>query len=196
MSEVEILSLLEARHNAKMMRDFDEADQIRTKLQAGGVNVNDAAKTWSTNDGRGGDIPQGGGFSRGDRKLEDGSIEWANTIYVAGLPSSATVTEVADFFGQLGPIKKSKKRGKEGEPTVHLYLDKRTQRPKGDCTVSFEESETAQAAIKWYDGEPFAQQRGTRLSISIAKRPGEGTWSGGGKGKGGGGGKGYGGGRY
>ena len=53
--------------------------------------------------------------------------------------------------------------------------------------------------VSRYSGEPFAtyqngvpsQQRGSRLTISIAKRPGEGTWSGG-KGKGGGG---YGGGK-
>ena len=139
---------------------------------------------------RSGDIPQGGGFSRGDRKLEDGSIEWANTIYVGGLPTNASVTEICDFFGQLGPIKKSKKRGKEGEPTVHMYLDKRTQRPKGDCTISFEEPETAQAAIRWYDGKSFAGYSSTKLSISIAKRPGSGMWNGGGKGKGGFGGKG------
>ena len=58
-------------------------------LRPAGISVNDAAKTWSSRDGRSGDIPQGGGFSRGDRKLEDGSIEWANTIYVAGLPAQA-----------------------------------------------------------------------------------------------------------
>lgn len=170
-----------------MTRDFDEADRIRTELQAGGIQVNDAAKTWSSRDGRSGEIPIGGGFSRGDRKLEDGSIEWANTIYVAGLPPSANQDAIADFFGQLGPIKKSKKRGKEGEPTIHVYIDKRTQRPKGDCTVSFEEAETANAAIKWYDGKCFGSHTNTKLSISIAKRPGEGNW--GGKGKGGG--KGY-----
>ena len=67
--------------------------------------------------------------------------------------------QIADFFGQLGPIKKSKKRGKEGDPTIHLYMDKRTQRPKGDCTVSFDESETAKAAIKWYDGKCFGVSR-------------------------------------
>ena len=86
-------SLLEARHNAKMTRDFDKADEIRTELQAGGITVNDQAKTWSSRDGRSGDIPTGGGFSRGDRKLEDGNIEWANTIYVAGLPPQARETQ-------------------------------------------------------------------------------------------------------
>ena len=74
--------------------------------------------------------------------------------------------QIAEFFGQLGPIKKSKKRGKEGDPTIHMYMDKRTGRPKGDCTVSFEESETARAAIKWYDGKCF----GVRRACSRARR--------------------------
>ena len=45
-------------------------------------------------------------------------------------------------------------------------MDKRTGRPKGDCTVSFEESETARAAIKWYDGKCF----GVRRACSRARR--------------------------
>ena len=89
LSEVDVCTLLEERHNAKMTRDFDRADEIRAQLQAGGITVNDQAKTWSSRDGRSGEIPTGGGFSRGDRKLEDGTIEWANTIYVAGLPPQA-----------------------------------------------------------------------------------------------------------
>eukprot|EP00964_Phaeocystis_antarctica_P003039 scaffold1621_cov54-Phaeocystis_antarctica.AAC.1 len=41
-------------------------------------------------------------------------------------------------------------------------MDKRTQRPKGDCTVSFDESETAKAAIKWYDGKCFGVRHARR----------------------------------
>ena len=41
-------------------------------------------------------------------------------------------------------------------------MDKRTQRPKGDCTVSFDESETAKAAIKWYDGKCFGVRHAHR----------------------------------
>ena len=79
--------------------------------------------------------------------------------------------QIAEFFGQLGPIKKSKKRGKEGDPTIHLYMDKRTGRPKGDCTVSFEESETARAAIKWYDGKCFGVRRACSRARRAAPRP-------------------------
>jgi hypothetical protein len=177
LSERDILALIESRHNAKMSRDFDEADRVRDQLQAAGVTVDDKAKTWSCRDGRSGDIPSGGGFARGDRKLDDGSMSWENTIYVAGLPTSVTVEEVADFFGQIGTIKKSKKSYNQGEPTIHIYKDKRTGRPKGDCTVSFDEAETAQSAIKWYDGASFQGHAGSKLSVSIARRP---SWNSGG----------------
>ena len=146
---------------------------------------------------------------------------------------------MADFFGQLGAIKKSKKNHNMGEPTIHMYKvsrvwpicahtfllllfvvrdllfgppsasaphvlpppihlafvrwpfvccqDKRTGRPKGDATVSYEEVETAQSAVKWYDGATFMGRPGSKLSVSIAKRPdGDRFGKGKGKGKGGG----------
>lgn len=101
MSEREILALIEARNNAKMARDFDEADRLRDQLRAAGITVDDKAKTWSSADGRSGEIAGGGGFARGDRKLEDGSMSWENTIYVAGLPHGVTLDEIAQFFGQV-----------------------------------------------------------------------------------------------
>ena len=115
----------------------------------------------------------------------------------------------------------SKKNFNLGEPTIHIYkgaphlfstrrlctpfdtadfrihrcADKRTGRAKGDCTISYEDTDTAQAAIKWFDGSTYMNRPGSKLSVSIAQRP---AWSddkgkGKGKGKGGGkgGGKGY-----
>ena len=186
MTEREILSAIEARNNAKMSRDFDEADRLRDVLQAAGIRVDDRAKVWTSSDGRSGEIPEGGGFARGDRKLEDGSLSWENTIYVAGLPHDVSIDQIGDFFGQLGKIKASKKNYNLGEPTIHLYKDKRTGRPKGDATVSYEETETAQSAVKWYDGATFMNRPGTKLSVSIARRPAiSGKGKGKGKGKGG-----------
>ena len=46
------------------------------------------------------------------------------------MPDSVTFDDICDFFGQLGQIKKSKKNYNMGEPTVHIYKDKRTGRPK------------------------------------------------------------------
>ena len=75
-----------------MSRDFEEADKIRDQLQAAGIRVDDRAKQWTCTDGRSGDIPSGGGFSRGDKIQPDGSMSWANTIYVSGLPPEVRAT--------------------------------------------------------------------------------------------------------
>ena len=50
--------------------------------------------------------------------------------------------------------------------------------------MSYEETETAQSAVKWYDGQEFKGFRGSRLSVSIAKRPAMADGKGGGKGGG------------
>ena len=188
LSELDIIQLAEARSNAKMRSDFEEADRLRDELSRHGINIDDRSKMWTARDGRSGQLPQGGGFARGDKLRDDGSIEWANTIYVAGLPMDVTIDELADFFGKIGKIKASKKSFNQGEPTIHLYKDKRTGRLKGDATISYEETETAKAAVKWFDGTDFTRG-GQRLNVSIAQRPAQGNW-GKGKGKGKGGGKG------
>lgn len=103
MSEHQILSIIEARNVAKLTRDFDEADKLRDQLRAGGITVDDKAKRWSAADGRSGEILGGGGFARGDKKLDDGKMSWENTVYVAGLPPDVSVAEMADFFGQVRP---------------------------------------------------------------------------------------------
>ena len=181
LTEMEIVQLSEARSNAKMRSDFEEADRVRDELRRHGITIDDRSKTWTSSDGRSGQLPQGGGFARGDKLREDGTIEWANTIYVAGLPNDVSVDEIADFFGKIGKIKASKKNYNQGEPTIHIYKDKRTGRPKGDATVSYEEAETATAAVKWFDGSTY-HRSGARLSVSIATRPAQGNF---GKGKGG-----------
>ena len=44
--------MLQKRQQARQRRDWAEADRIRDSLEATGVQVNDAAKTWRTPDGR------------------------------------------------------------------------------------------------------------------------------------------------
>ena len=83
-------------------------------------------------------------------------------------------------------MKKSKKRHNLGDPVVHLYVNKQTGRPKGDCTVSYMEEETAKAAVEWYNGAEW-KTSGKKMTVSIAQKPSGGRWaSGGGGGKGGG----------
>ena len=145
LTELEIIQLAEERSNAKMRSDFEGADKIRDQLRAHGITIEDRGpgpKMWRSDDGRSGPLPQGGGFARGDKLRDDGTIEWANTIYVSGIPMDATLEELAEWFGKIGTIKKSKKNFNQGEPVIHIYKDKRTGRPKGDCTISYDEPET------------------------------------------------------
>jgi hypothetical protein len=184
LTDEEIMSLIEDRNNAKNRRDFDDADRVRDALKAGGVSLDDRARTWSCSDGRTGKLDGGGGFTRGDRQLDDGSMSWENTIYIAGLPTSVSLADIAEFFGRIGPIKKSKKNYSLGEPTIHLYKDKRTGRPKGDGTVSYEDPATAKSAVDWFHDQEFAGFPGSKLSVSIARRPNSDRFAGGGRGRG------------
>ena len=184
LTDEEIMSLIEDRNNAKNRRDFDDADRVRDALKAGGVSLDDRARTWSCSDGRTGKLDGGGGFTRGDRQLDDGSMSWENTIYIAGLPTSVSLADIAEFFGRIGPIKKSKKNYNLGEPTIHLYKDKRTGRPKGDGTVSYEDPATAKSAVDWFHDQEFVGFPGSKLSVSIARRPNSDRFAGGGRGRG------------
>ena len=71
---------------------------------------------------------------------------------------------------------------------LHIYKNKQTGRPKGDATISYEEAETAQAAIRWFHGNPYMRDKSTKLSVSIATRPSADRLPAMGRGRGGGGG--------
>ncbi|XP_049919524.1 TATA-binding protein-associated factor 2N isoform X2 [Epinephelus moara] len=99
-----------------------------------------------------------------------------NTIFVQGLGEDATVQEVGDFFKQIGIIKVNKKTG---QPMINIYSDKATGRPKGECTVSFDDPPSAKAAIDWFDGKEF---NGKPIKVTFATRRAEFTQRGGGRG--------------
>lgn len=70
----------------------------------------------------------------------------------------------------LGLIKKAKKKGERFKSEkVWLYRNKSTGEPKGDATVTYEDPQTATAAVKWFNGQKF---KGTDniLSVSIAQK--------------------------
>lgn len=42
-----------------------------------------------------------------------------------------------------------------GKPKVWIYKDKNTGRPKGEATITYDDCETAKAAINWFNGMKF-----------------------------------------
>ncbi|KAI0980374.1 hypothetical protein GJ496_011181 [Pomphorhynchus laevis] len=100
-----------------------------------------------------------------------------DTIFVQNLPSSCTREQVAEAFGAIGVIKMDKKTK---TPRVWLYKDKNTGEGKGEATVTYDDSESANAAIRWFDQKQILgkMQRG-------AKRGRFGSGGGAGRGSGG-----------
>jgi len=135
-------------------------------------------------------------FHLGTATVRDGMLIQEDTIFVMGLPPSATPTEIAEFFGQIG-IVKTDKRTKE--PKVWIYKT-RDGTSKGECTVTYEDTEAGSAAVTWFNGKKYGENE---IKVSIAERkapPGGFTKRGGGggfRGRGGGrgGGRDFGGGR-
>ncbi|XP_077954544.1 TATA-binding protein-associated factor 2N isoform X4 [Gasterosteus aculeatus] len=120
-------------------------------------------------------------FDSRDEPAGDTDNSDNNTIFVQGLAEEATVQEIGDYFKQIGIIKVNKKTGLL---MINIYTDKGTGRPKGECTVSFDDPPSAKAAIDWFDGKEF---NGKPIKVSFATRRAEFTQRGGASGGGRGG---------
>ena len=57
----------------------------------------------------------------------------------------ATTVYVIDVLFQIDK--------KTGKPKLWIYKDKMTGRPKGEATVTYDDPETANAAIQWFSGK-------------------------------------------
>merc|ERR1719462_41999 len=92
--------------------------------------------------GRGGP-PRGGGqpVMGGNNTVKDGMIIQEDTVFVAGLPKSATIKQIAEFFGKIGIIKTDKRTR---EPKIWMYKDNYGE-SKGECTVTYEDCDASQA---------------------------------------------------
>ncbi|KAI8611076.1 hypothetical protein BC830DRAFT_1142884 [Chytriomyces sp. MP71] len=86
-----------------------------------------------------------------------------DTIFVQGLPVSATETDLQEFFGSIGVIKTDKKQRPPG-PKIWIYKDKATGESKGDATISYEDPPAAQAAITFFNGKKF---RGSDITMTV-----------------------------
>lgn len=85
-----------------------------------------------------------------------------DTIFISGMDPEANEDEIAQHFGAIGIIKIDKKTSK---PKIWLYRDKDTGKPKGEATVTYDDSNAARSAIQWFDGKDF---KGTIIKVQMA----------------------------
>ena len=103
----------------------------------------------------------------------------AKSLYVGGLPYSATESSVRELFAEVGEVS-----------TVRLIMDRETGQSKGFAFVDMADDASAQEAISKLNGAQF----GGRSLVVNEARPREDRGGGGGGYRGGGGGGGGGGG--
>ncbi|XP_066923175.1 RNA-binding protein cabeza-like isoform X2 [Clytia hemisphaerica] len=126
-------------------------------------------------------------MAEGNNKFKDGMIIQEDTVFVAGLPPSASTTEIAEFFGKIGIIKTDRRTR---EPKIWMYKN-HDGTPKGECTITYDDCDASQAAVSWFNGKEYDSSHVLKVSIAQRKAP-EGGFQkrgggrGGGRGRGGG----------
>ena len=77
-------------------------------------------------------------------------VQSENEIFAQCLPCNAKTEQIAQFFGDVGLIKR-----------VLIYR----RLPKGEATVTYEDPNAAQSAIQWFDGKKF---NGNTIKVSMS----------------------------
>ncbi|PWA48098.1 Nucleotide-binding, alpha-beta plait [Artemisia annua] len=85
------------------------------------------------------------------------------SVYVCDLPPGTYEDMLAKFFGTIGLLKKDKRTRR---PKIWIYRDKVTNEPKGDATVTYEDTYAAQAAVEWFTNKDFD---GTIIEVLMAE---------------------------
>ncbi|KAL7667537.1 hypothetical protein ACOME3_010640 [Neoechinorhynchus agilis] len=114
-----------------------------------------------------------------DRSGEGEMETQLDTVFVQRLPENCTRQDLAQAFGAIGVVKMDRRTG---QPKIWIYKDKVTGRGKGEATVTYEDPNSADAAIKWFNGK---EVMGQVVSVQLATRRRNMNYGGGGGGGGG-----------
>jgi len=108
----------------------------------------------------------GGGY--GFRRQNDsGEMETiSDAIFIQNLPKNVTRDEILDAFSTVGPIKTD---DRSGGPKIWLYKDRDTGEGNGRATVTYEDNETANAAISAYNDKRI-DSIGAVVRVQLAQR--------------------------
>ena len=109
-------------------------------------------------------------------------------IFVQGLPKNIRESELEEYFGTVGEIKEDKLTKKK---RIWIYKESDGKTQKGECTITYRNTETQSEAIRKYNGQYYQGQK-IEVTPSIvrphmAKPPPPGRGRGGGRGRGRGG---------
>jgi len=154
------------------------ANQANSYSSASGGDYNNS---YSNNQSYGGGYQQKGnfrggnnrnsgpGFNKGPRGNFGGSgssgiEEQQDTIFVSGISENTTESDLLTHFGSIGIIKIDKKTRKE---KIWVYKDKETGKPKGECTITYDDPAAAPSAISWFNGKDL---NGATLKVELAQR--------------------------
>ncbi|XP_017083554.1 TATA-binding protein-associated factor 2N [Drosophila eugracilis] len=91
------------------------------------------------------------------------------TIFVLGMRLNVTKNDIILFFGKLGLIRMDEANNK---PKIFVYKNKMTGRSKGEATITYVSSFSAQAAISCLSGAKFMGQTLTVLPAYLSTRRG------------------------
>nr|CAD7261661.1 unnamed protein product [Timema shepardi] len=86
-----------------------------------------------------------------------------DTVFVSGMSPHMTEEDIAQHFGSIGVIKTDRRTMK---PKIWMYKDKLSGKPKGEATVTYDDSNAAKSAIDWFDGKDF---KGSVIKVQIAQ---------------------------
>merc|ERR1719429_984568 len=95
----------------------------------------------------------GGGGGRFQKSgPDDPRISSEVQIFIEGLPKSAKVPELVQYFSTVGEIKVDRM---SKQPRVHLYKDKASGEALGEATITYKDTMVQRTALETYNNQMY-----------------------------------------